>query len=243
MELNPRENTYLDYNPFRPKDSPQDKARCSRLTPAEPQHNQQTPDDSAESQTSDLQGKWVFTRDALDKLLTQFSADRDEAGRQYEIMRRKLGRFFEWRNCSTAAELVDETINRVARRIDEGENIINLAGYFSSVARLVFMEYLRERERMSVGLDTISETAAEVPAEDDQKEMRLRCLDGCLDGLPIESRTLILKYYFYERRAKIDLRKQLADALGIPMNALRIRAYRLRVSLERCVRDCVGQAA
>jgi DNA-directed RNA polymerase specialized sigma24 family protein len=213
------------------------------LTPAEPQPEQQTPDDLATSQISDVQGKWVLTREAFDKLLIQFSADRDEAGKQYEIMRRKLGRFFEWRCCSAAAELVDETINRVARRIDEGENIINLNGYFFSVARLIFMESLRERERIPAGLDSIPETPAEVPVEDDQKELRLQCLDTCLDGLPIESRTLILKYYFYERRAKIDLRKQLADGLGIHMNALRIRAYRLRVSLERCVRDCLGQAA
>jgi DNA-directed RNA polymerase specialized sigma24 family protein len=185
----------------------------------------------------------MLTKQAFDELLNHFSPDRYEAGRQYEVMRVKLRRFFEWRSCPAPEELVDETINRVARRISEGENIFNLNGYFSSVARLVFMESLRERDRVSVGLDTIPETAAEVPLEDEQKELRLRCLDSCLDRLPIESRTLILKYYLYERRPKIDLRKQLADGLGIPMNALRIRAYRLRIGLERCVRDCLGQPA
>lgn len=158
-------------------------------------------------------------------------------------MRVKLHRFYEWRSCRPPEEHVDETINRVARRIDEGENIFNLNGYFFTVARLVFMESLRERERTSVGLDTVAEMPAETPFEDDQKELRLRCLDNCLDSMPIESRTLILKYYLDERRAKIDLRKQLADGLGIPMNALRIRAYRLRIGLERCIRDCLGQAA
>lgn len=213
------------------------------MTPREFQPNQQTPDEATASRASDVHGKWVLTKEALDKLLNRFSPDRDEAGRQYEVMRVKLRRFFEWHSCLASEELVDETINRVARRIDEGENILNLKGYFSTVGRLVFMESLRERDRTSVGLDTIPEVPAEAPLEDEQKERRLRCLDTCLDRLPIESRTLILKYYVYERRAKIGLRKQLADGLGIPMNALRIRAYRLRIGLERCVRDCLAQAA
>lgn len=212
------------------------------MTPAEFQPNEQTRDEAA-SRTPEVHGKWVLTKEAFDELLNHFSPDRDEAGRQYEVMRVKLRRFFEWRSCLAPEDLVDETINRVARRIQEGENIFNLNGYFSTVARLVFMESLRDRDRGSVGLDTIPETPAEVPLEDEQRERRLRCLDSCLDRLPIESRTLILKYYFYERRAKIDLRKQLADGLGIPMNALRIRAYRLRIGLERCVRDCLGQPA
>ncbi len=52
-----------------------------------------------------------------------------------------------------------------------------------------------------------------------------------------------MKYYHDEKRAKIDYRKQLADALGIPLNALRIRAHRVRISLEKCVKDCLAQAA
>ena len=210
------------------------------MTRAEFQPNEQTPDEPASPTT---QGRWILTKQAFDELLNHFSPDRNEAGRQYEVMRVKLRRFFEWRSCLVPEELVDETINRVARRISEGENIFNLNGYFSTVARLVFMESLRDRDRTSVGLDTIPETPAEAPSEDDQMELRLRCLDSCLERLPIESRTLILKYYLYERRAKIDLRKQLADSLGIPMNALRIRAFRLRTGLERCVRDCLGQPA
>lgn len=158
-------------------------------------------------------------------------------------MRVKLVRYFQWRLCPPAEDLADETINRVARRMDEGENIFNLPAYFSTVARLVFMEWLRERERISVPLDELPEISAEQPAEDEQREARLRCLDHCLNKLPLESRTLILKYYHDEKRAKIDHRKQLAGALGIPLNALRIRAHRIRTGLEECVRNCLAQPA
>jgi RNA polymerase sigma factor (sigma-70 family) len=184
-----------------------------------------------------------LTTKALDKLLEHFSPNREEAGKHYELMRVKLVRFFEWRMCPSSEDLADETINRVARRIDEGENIFNLAGYFATVARLIFMESLRERERTSVPLDEIPEMPLAQPVEDEQAEARLSCLDRCLSKLPTESQNLILKYYHDEKRAKIDRRKQLAENLGIPLNALRIRAHRIRTALENCVRGCVSEPA
>lgn len=158
-------------------------------------------------------------------------------------MRVRLVRYFECRSCPSTEDLADETINRVARRIDEGENIVNLPAYFCTVARLVFMESLRKRERTSVPLDEVLEVSAEQALEDEEKEARLRCLDHCLDKQPLESRTLILKYYHEERRAKIDRRRLLAEGLGIPLNALRIRAHRIRNVLEKCVRDCLAHPA
>ena len=65
--------------------------------------------------------KWSLTPEAFEKLLNAFSANRDEAGVQYEIMRPKLVRFFEWRKVESAQDYADETINRVARRIESGE--------------------------------------------------------------------------------------------------------------------------
>ncbi len=187
--------------------------------------------------------RWELNGEAFDKLLEHFSSDRSEAGEQYVKMKVKLERFFEWRSCASAEEKADKTINRVARRICEGEDIHNLPAYFFTVARLVFMESLRDREHTSVPFEEIPEMPAAMPLEDEQKEARLRCLDRCLDQLPMESRSLILKYYHDERRAKIDHRRQLADLLGIPLNALRIRAHRLRISLEKCVRECLAEAA
>jgi DNA-directed RNA polymerase specialized sigma24 family protein len=180
----------------------------------------------------------VLTSEALDQLLNHFSAEPEEAARLYEAMRIKLTRYFEWHSSVTAEKDVDETFDRVARRITEGETIFNLNAYFSSVARLVFMESLRERHRIEP-LETAPEVVAAPPVDDDQKEARSRCLDECLDKLPVESRKLILAYYHEERRAKINCRKQLADALDIPLNALRIRAHRIRVNLEECVKNCL----
>jgi len=46
---------------------------------------------------------------------------------------------------------------------------------------------------------------------------------------------LILRYYQGEQRAKIENRRALAERLGLTINALRIRASRIRSRLEACV--------
>jgi hypothetical protein len=48
-----------------------------------------------------------------------------------------------------------------------------------------------------------------------------------------------MQYYQDEKRDKIDHRKGLAERLGIPLNALRSRAQRMRDRLEKCVSECV----
>jgi hypothetical protein len=56
-----------------------------------------------------------------------------------------------------------------------------------------------------------------------------------------ENRELILDYYRGEQRAKIERRSELATRLGLTMNALGIRACRIRSKLETCVRTCAKQ--
>ena len=45
-----------------------------------------------------------------------------------------------------------------------------------------------------------------------------------------------------EKRAKINFRKQMADRLGVGLNALRIRTYRIRTRLEECLIKCLAEA-
>ncbi len=193
--------------------------------------------------TPHAKAKWSLTQDAFEKLLNSFSQDRDEAGAQYEIIRRKLVRFFEWRAIEAADERADETINRVARRIAEGQIIDNLRSYFYGVARMVFMETLKEREHAPVTFEDALPNLHQEVTQEPEPDPRVVCFDRCLDSLPPESRNLIMTYYEEERRAKIELRQELAERLQIPLNALRIRAHRIRVNLERCITTCLQAQA
>ena len=66
----------------------------------------------------------------------------------------------------------------------------------------------------------------------------LDCLERCADKLEPPNREIIFRYYTGKERAKIESRRALAEELGITVNALAIRACRIRDKLEACVKEC-----
>jgi DNA-directed RNA polymerase specialized sigma24 family protein len=60
-------------------------------------------------------------------------------------------------------------------------------------------------------------------------------LDLFLNELSAESREMILTYYQGDGHKKIENRRALAEKLGIPQNALRSRAVRLREKLKKLI--------
>ena len=80
-----------------------------------------------------------------------------------------------------------------------------------------------------------------VEIKDEDVDPRLDCFRSCLSKLPPEQRRLIVDYYRADERSRIEQRKVLAVALQIPLNALRIRAHRLRSQLGSCITECFKQ--
>jgi DNA-directed RNA polymerase specialized sigma24 family protein len=181
--------------------------------------------------------KWTLTQDAFDKLLVAFGGDRDSAGQKYLEIRNNLTRFFEWRGCSFPEDHADETINRMAKRVAEGEAILNHSGYAMGVARMLLLEINKGRQREQSALAEMG-AMPDVYVSEDDDESRLACLRDCLKTLSPDNRDLILQYYQGEKGEKIENRKKLLDRLGIPVNTLRMRALRLREKLQSCVEDC-----
>jgi DNA-directed RNA polymerase specialized sigma24 family protein len=182
---------------------------------------------------------WELSSGSFAKLMTALHPEPDSAGERYEQLRRKLVRFFEWRGSAIAHELADETLNRLVRKIDEGEVIRDLSAYVGGMARLIWLEALKKQEREQEAFERLS---ASNQYAANTESPRSECFDFCLESLPAESRALILDYYREARGARIELRKQLAGKLGKPLNALRIRAHRIRAQLEACVADCLRKA-
>ena len=81
--------------------------------------------------------------------------------------------------------------------------------------------------------------AAPSISSSEERELDFECLEKCLDKLTPRNRELILEYYHDERGEKIEHRRTLARELGIGVNALWIRAHRIRTNVERCFFDCV----
>jgi RNA polymerase sigma factor (sigma-70 family) len=160
----------------------------------------------------------------------------------YARLRGRLIRIFARRGCSCPEDLADETILRVLARWPsiaatyEGDPI----RYLHGVARNVFREH--HRMPRTVSLEEVAELRDPGRAEGNSPaDEAHRCLEHCLSELDPSDRRLIREYYRYDKHAKIDRRKELADQAGIPMNTLRIKAYRIRRRLSACVQDCANR--
>jgi DNA-directed RNA polymerase specialized sigma24 family protein len=174
-----------------------------------------------------------LTKEQLDMLLAWLDPTLSRSGERYEAIHRKLITFFLNRQCDDAESLADESINRVARRVNEVKDIYvgEQARYFLGVAKKVLMEHRRLQNRRV-------QPPPPAPSHD-ELEPYLVCLDECLAKFPPESRELILRYYEEQKRAKIAAHKEMSDRLSLKAGALRARVHRIRVKLEHCVRECI----
>jgi DNA-directed RNA polymerase specialized sigma24 family protein len=181
-----------------------------------------------------MKKEWVVTQQAFDNLLGWLDNDREQAGQKYEKIRLRLIKIFTCRGCAEAEDLADETINRVVSRVGEIGSTYqgDPALYFYGVAQKLHLEYLRRSHPKPVPPLVFVESAAE-------REAEFECLDRCVEKLSPENRDLVLRYYAEEKQVKVQDRKRLADELGIAVNALRIRAHRIRLLLQNCVKECL----
>ena len=179
----------------------------------------------------------MLTQEALDKLLASLDPNRERAGEKYEQIRVGLVKFFEWRGCSFSQDHADETINRVARKLDKGEELRDVYTYVYGVARMLMLEIQKASARQRAAFSNLP--ANVVTEELVDLEPRAECLKRCLTSLPPSSRDLIVRYYQGEKRIKIENRRRLAEAMNISLDILRIRAFRLREKLAACMDDCL----
>lgn len=176
-------------------------------------------------------------------LLEWLDPDRERAGARYEEIRRALIKIFAGRGCPEAEDLADETLARVCRkvRLVAPAYVGDPAVYFYGVARNVHLESLRQSRRRAERLRAVENSAlggGGNRAPDFEREYD--CLESCLAELPEAARRLVLEYYADSGAARITRRKRLAERLRVGAGVLRLRAFRLRAALERCVRARLG---
>ncbi len=168
----------------------------------------------------------------FDRLLLWLDPNPERAGELYEKIRWRLIAILASRGCRVPEELADETIDRVARRVSdiEATYVGDKSLYFLGVMNNVHHEYVK-RPRLS--------DVATPPADSTVKEQTYLCLDKCIEKLTPHARKIIEQYYAADKRAKINLRKRIAEALGISNSNLRLRALRIRATLQVCIERCL----
>lgn len=185
----------------------------------------------------------TLTATGFEKLLARLDRDPARAADRYELLRQKLVRCFIWRGCPAkdADELADTALDRVAVKLAAGTEIRKLDAYAAEVSRFVWLEHTRKKKEEPYG-DELPEQAVAPDLPEDPDE-RLVCLRKCLGEVAAdpEERELIVGYYDRAPGVKIkEQRRSLAERFGINLNNLKVRAYRLRGRLEKCIGECLG---
>jgi DNA-directed RNA polymerase specialized sigma24 family protein len=177
----------------------------------------------------------MLDKDSLNDLLRALHANRDEASHQYQALRERLIRFFQWNQTDTPEELADETLDRLARKLHQpAEQIQDPVRYAVGIAKLLLQEQRRKSIRRQKALAELQQQSLEADRREQDRTLqreRADLLQQCLQSIPPQSRELIFRYYDAEQSA--EHRQQMARSYGISLNALRNRALRIRADLER----------
>lgn len=190
-----------------------------------------------------------LTQTSFDSLLSCLGPDRENAAQLYLELRQALFTYFAMRGATVPDELADETIDRGARRLSEGQTIFSSSttNYFYGVARNVWRESLVKGNVVSQLPDAPSHLISETTPHDvvvesldaREYERRLTCLQKCLAQFSTEDRELLIGYYRDSGGAKIENRKALAEHLGLSLDSLRHKLARLRSKLGSSVNQCM----
>jgi DNA-directed RNA polymerase specialized sigma24 family protein len=179
----------------------------------------------SDPQTSRGRPRGALDRQGWDALLEALDQDREEAGKKYEALRRRLINLFSWEQRATPEDLADEVFNRLSRKVTEGAVIPNVDRFAFGIARMLIQEEIRRDRNQQSALRELTSVASKPNSED---WSTLDAMQGCLDVLPSDRRELIELYYTEDRA-------RLARKIGISLNALRNRAMRIREELFRCM--------
>lgn len=182
----------------------------------------------------------VAPPESFEEILDWLNPDRELAAAMFVQLRHDLAKMFTWRGCCDPEGLTDEVFDRVAKKVHEVR--LTYEGdprlYFRAVANNVIKENLKKIKNQ-ISLEVVDQTRQPETDINDEILVMEDCLHLCLQDLSSEKRELILAYYAREKQAKIDYRSELAQQLGISVETLRVKVYRIRTSLEECIERCL----
>ena len=187
----------------------------------------------------------VTNFDGLDEILAWLDPDREVAATTYVQLRHDLVKIFLWNRCADPEGLTDEVFDRVTRKVHnlrqtyEGDPRL----FFYGVARNVVNENTKKIKTYVSFDDATLRSRTQIQSDEEEESAAAResCLESCLKELSSDQRQLILAYYALEKQAKINHRARIAKQLSLSVETLRVRVYRIRVTLEQCIERCLDR--
>jgi DNA-directed RNA polymerase specialized sigma24 family protein len=129
----------------------------------------------------------------------------------------------------------DQTIKRLPHIIDDFQG--EPAKYIYVVAIRLLAKYFEERSKIAPLPDPdLLPDPAQKP--DLEAERAFECIERCLSRLQPEQRRLFENYYREIKNAG-KYRRQLAEELRLPIEALRLKAFRIKEIMRVCTEECL----
>lgn len=189
-----------------------------------------------------MSADWKPPEELWKEFLAWLDPDPEIAAQKYEEIRAALIAFFVGRRWACAEDMADEVINRVMRRGNElfDTYVGEPKHYFRKAAHHLHLDYLKQCQPLAVREPVeIATHQASDPAGRELEESRSACLEDCIQRLSQANRELVIRYHEQSKSAKIRDHQALAAALGITVNALRLRVFRIHGMLRDCVTKCL----
>jgi DNA-directed RNA polymerase specialized sigma24 family protein len=178
-------------------------------------------------------------QEPLQTLLLVLDPNPRLAGVAYRELHERLARFFRFNQALDPETLADEALDRLAQRVTKAdeERIESPQAFALGIARHLLQEDTRRRTRES---EAASQWTRLTGPYDHERESILQAIDHCMSRLREDQRALLEGYYQWQGNAKIKHHRDLAQELGLTLNALRNRLMRTRKLLDQCVRSWHG---
>ncbi len=178
----------------------------------------------------------TLTAESLNLLLAEFSEDKREAAAVYTNLRDSLVRFFALKGDSEPEAAADATLDRTAVKVAQQTPIDDIKKYSFGVARLIFLERLRlSQKEKNAAEDFHHETnklSNDVVTDDFQ------FFRECFKSLPAKDKIFLQGYFTDAPYEKLtELRRRLTEEVGVSVEQMRVKIFRLRKRLENCVRS------
>lgn len=182
-----------------------------------------------------MTSNWEPTKDSFEKLLAWLEPDREEAAQEHEKIRLRLIKYFVCNGCGDDAEhLADLAFDRVMHKLVAGKVPEPYIGektlYFLAFAHNLRHEHFRDRRPHEFPPGMI---------HSDEIEYKDACLERCMEILEPQERWLAIEYYRFEKAAKIEHRRKLAEQIDLGLAGLRSRVHRIREELRPCIEECL----
>lgn len=159
---------------------------------------------------------------------------------RFTAIRTRLIFFFEKRNCVDPEELADATLERVVQKLDS-EKVTDLERYSFGFAKKIFLEYLRKKKATVAFLDEqkyrLQSTSGGGEDEAIIRERKLTCMEECLAHLKEHERAMLMEYYEFNGRLKLEQRRKMAERMNISRETLALRIFHLKKRIRKCVTE------